>query len=140
VGKNIAASISNGYSSGYAAFADNLQTTLGIPQIMQQMQSNVQDISNLSQKVYALQVVTGTTPAPKSGQSIIGGFGGGDELPTKRSKSIQAPSGGNDAKNQTATNGNRTSNVNITINTPKPDNTLISTAQYLAIRDSFIRR
>ena len=137
VGRNIASSISNGYSSGYAAFADNLQTTLGIPQIMQQMQSNVQEISNLSQKVYALQVTTGT--APKS--SFRGGAGVGDErsLPPKRN-GITPPSGGNDAKNQTATNGNRTSNVNITINTPKPDNTLISTAQYLAIRDSFIRR
>jgi tape measure domain-containing protein len=125
VGRNMALSVSRGYQSGYSELTQNIQTSLGIPEINKQLYENVSNINTLSSRVYVLE------SAINRSSSVFSSDGNPQGPPLNSMEQSSNLSNGRSG----TTNNNSVVNINITTNKTNA-NDLQSMAQYLMIRKS----
>lgn len=130
VGRNIASSVSRGYQSGYSELTQNIQTSLGIPEINKQLYQNVAEINNVSARVSLLE-----SAIPK--KATVGNGTGEGVMGKRTSSLIDVPTTPASPQGRSG-NTNLNSNVNITINSSRNSSEdLQAMAQYLMIRKAF---
>ncbi len=128
VGYMLSTAIMRGYNSGYQELLGNVQSTLGIPDIMGKLNKNVVDIAQLNQRITSLVTsnqlterrgvaAPGRTIAAPDARVVVG--------PTARTQNTQA--------NRPPTVYNVSNNVHITT-TDTNRRALESTASYMFVR------
>jgi tape measure domain-containing protein len=140
VGRSIATSVSRGYQSGYQQTVQNIQSSLGIPDIYQQISDSVSEINTLRGRVFVLE-------------SIASGGGGGPSSAASYAPSLYDSSSGAGTYSQAGPNGDNSGgqgfaarssvqkNTNVTINingsSAGSQKELQSMVSYLNIRNAF---
>ena len=132
VGQNIASSVGRGYESGYTEFTQRVQTSLGIPEIYQQLSQSVTAINQINSRVYNLE--TGATGGGGSGGGSAN-VTGDQSSGTGGSATYTPPAS---VSNAGSARTNKTNNVTINITSGGGSSRdLQAMAQYLMIRSSF---
>lgn len=127
VGRNMAVSVSRGYQSGFSELTQDIQTSIGIPEINQQLGDSIAEINTLNSRVYVLEglIRKSASPPPpdiSNPNNIL------YDIPYTPASKASGKSG--------TTNNNST--VNININSARGNEAdLQSMAQYLMLRKSF---
>lgn len=132
VGKNIASSVGLGYQSGYAEFTQRVQTSLGIPEIYQQLSQSVTAINQINNRVYNLE--NGVTGGGSGGGGATNATGNQSSGTGGEASYIPPATVSQNATGRT----NKTNNVTINITSGGGSSRdLQAMAQYLMIRSSF---
>lgn len=129
VGRNIAVSMSRGYQSGYASFVDEVQSSIGIPDIMNQISDSVSAINNVNSRVYALESQLAATRSQSTSSSAM------IASATRSSPSVasSAPTSGG------SVNNTNTVYINVTASSEVARD-VQSMAQYLNVRNAFFAK
>lgn len=126
VGRNMAVSVSRGYQSGFSELTQQIQTSIGIPEINQQLSESISEINTLNSRVYALEMSgmsSGASNATSQASATTANIDAGMSSAYAQNRSRSA----------STTNNNSVVNINIT--SAKGDaNDLQSMAQYLMLR------
>jgi len=128
VGRNMAISVSRGYQSGFSELTQDIQTSIGIPEINRQIGDSIAEINSLNSRVYVLEslqrsatVTSGQTSGQTSNATYI----------TSNDNYVPARASGKSG----TINNNSVVNINIT-SSQNNSNDLQSMAQYLNLRKS----
>jgi tape measure domain-containing protein len=126
VGRNMAISVSRGYQSGFSELTQDIQTSIGIPEINRQLGDSIAEINSLNSRVYVLESMGKSLGSPSQPDSMQGNML--YDVPYTTASTVSGRAG--------TTNNN--SVVNVNINSAKGNETdLQSMAQYLMLRKSF---
>ena len=134
VGYSLATAVSRGYNSGYQEMIANIQTTLGIPKITEQIAENTADIASISSTIRSHVTATQlhssgrAAPAPPAGGGNGEGVVSGASIVGRASGGNQPPGGGPSGVLYTVNN-------NITVNTDERSGKAVeNAASYVFLR------
>jgi tape measure domain-containing protein len=137
VGYSLATAVSRGYNQGYQELVGNIQTTLGIPNIIEKLSENTSQISSINSRITSLtEAINKNKPAGgASGTSSTQGNGQGvqDESRARGARITGAQNGGGE-------NNGTTNIVNnyITIKTGATGKEVEQAASYIFLRGTLI--
>jgi len=128
VGRNIAVSMSRGYQSGYSEFVNEVQTSIGIPDIMNQLSDSVSAINNVNSRVYALESQIASRSQASTSTMVAGAIAS----PSTDTAVANTRSGG-------SVNNTNTVYINVTASAEAARD-IQSMAQYLNVRNAFFTK
>jgi len=128
VGRNIAVSMSRGYQSGYSEFVNEVRTSIGIPDIMNQLSDSVSAINNVNSRVYALESQIASRSQASTSTMVAGAIAS----PSTDTAVANTRSGG-------SVNNTNTVYINVTASAEAARD-IQSMAQYLNVRNAFFTK
>ena len=122
----MAVSVSRGYQSGFSELTQQIQMSIGIPEINQQIGESIAEINTLNARVYNLESLAQSAATDSNGGGTGGGYGlQGMYFNRATNEQTDGRSG--------TTNNNSVVNINIT-SARGSSSDLQSMAQYLMLR------
>ena len=141
VGYSLATAVSRGYNSGYQEMIANIQTTLGIPNIIERVAANTSEIASITDRISSHVTSAQLHPTSGSAGAASRAAGGGDDQGVRGASLVTGGSGGRGRSAEITSGVTKgmlyTVNNNITVNTDERSGKSVeNAAAYVFLRGS----